>query len=218
MTKSPLHYAFIDESGTVAINTDSHFLAIALVSTAQPRAIEMLVRKAHKKFGTSLASGEMKADASTEQTIERFLRILASESIAIMAVVINKQIIARPPEDLEDIYRAAVGQLVRCAVGQWPRMEIVLDKRYTAKRLRYMLEQSIREQITDLPQEVVLIHQEDSQARKELQATDYVAWAFYQKYEHGDSRFYDLIAERVIVENVVERRLWKNKKAAHPGS
>ena len=218
MTKSPLHHVFIDESGTVAINTESHFLAIALISTTQPRTIELLVRKAHKKFGTSLASGEMKADASTEQTIERFLRKLAAEPVIIMAVVVNKTRITRPPEDLEDIYRTAVGWLVRHAVAKWPRMEIILDKRYTSKKLRYLLEASIREQIADLPQEVILVHQEDSQARKELQATDYVAWAFYQKYEHGDSRFYDLIAERVLVEDLVERRLWANKKAAHPGS
>lgn len=112
-----------------------------------------------------------------------------------------------PPAELEDIYRDAVGRAVRHAVIRWPRLVIVLDKRYTAKKLRYALEQSIREQISDLRQEVVLIQQEESLARKELQATDYVAWAFFQKYERGDSRFYDLIAERVIVEEVVERNI-----------
>ncbi|KAF0107973.1 MAG: hypothetical protein FD146_1271 [Anaerolineaceae bacterium] len=213
-----MRYAFVDESGTVACNADNHFLAIALVSTAQPRTIEVLVRKAHKKYGTSLASGEMKADASSEATIRKFLQKLAAQPVAIVAVIINKQSIVRPPANLEDIYREAVGQAVRHAVSRWPRMEIVLDKRYTARKLRYALEQSIREQIADLHQEVILIHQEDSLARKELQATDYVAWAFFQKYVHGDSRFYDLIAGRVIVEEVVERRVWQKKKAAHPGS
>lgn len=213
-----MRYAFVDESGTVARNADNHFLAIALVSIAQPRTIEVLVRKAHKKYGTSLASGEMKADASSEATIRKFLKKLAAQPVAIVAVIINKQSIVRPPADLEDIYREAVGRAVRHAVSRWPRMEIVLDKRYTAKKLRYALEQSIREQIADLRQEVILIHQEDSLARKELQATDYVAWAFFQKYAHGDSRFYDFIAGQVIVEEVVERKAWQKKKAAHPGS
>jgi len=127
--------------------------------------------------------------------------------VAIVAVIVNKQTITRPPAELEDIYRDAVGRAVRHAVIRWPRLVIVLDKRYTAKKLRYALEQSIREQISDLRQEVVLIQQEESLARKELQATDYVAWAFFQKYERGESRFYDLIAERVIVEEVVERNI-----------
>ncbi|GEM_PF-313851 len=217
MASSPIHYAFVDESGTVACNADSHFLAIALVSTAQPRTIEVLVRKAHKKYGTSLASGEMKADASSETAIRKFLQKLAAQPVSIVAVIVNKRIITRPPGELEDIYRDAVGRAVRHAVSRWPRLVIVLDKRYTSKKLRYALEQSIREQISDLRQEVVLIQQEDSLARKELQATDYVAWAFFQKYERGDNRFYDLIAERVIVEEVVKRRVWQKKKAAHPG-
>ena len=62
----PLCHAFIDESGTVAPFSGSHFLVIALLGTTRPRPIELLVKRALKKYGTSLASGEMKADASRE--------------------------------------------------------------------------------------------------------------------------------------------------------
>jgi len=55
---------------------------------------------------------------------------------------------------------------------------------------------------------VVIIRQEDSIACKELQATDYIAWAFFQKYERGDSRFYEIVADKVVVEEVISRRLW----------
>lgn len=48
-----------------------------------------------------------------------------------------------------------------------------------------------------------------SYARKELQAVDAVAWAFFQKYERGDPRFYELIAARVIVEDVITQKKWK---------
>jgi len=44
--------------------------------------------------------------------------------------------------------------------------------------------------------------------RKELQAVDCVAWAFFQKYEHGDDRFYRIIADKVIVEDIIRRKLW----------
>jgi hypothetical protein len=139
-----LHYAFIDESGTADPFSGSHFLVIALLSTTRPRPIELHVRRAHKKYGTSLASREME-----------------------------------------------------------------LDKRYTTKRLRYRLEKEIREEIADLHQEVVIIRQEDSIAHKELQAVDYIAWAFFQKYERRDDRFYQIIANRVIVEEVIRRGLWR---------
>lgn len=56
---------------------------------------------------------------------------------------------------------------------------------------------------------MVIIRQEDSIAHKELQAVDYIAWAFFQKYERGDDRFYQIIANRVIVEKVIRRGLWR---------
>jgi hypothetical protein len=35
-----------------------------------------------------------------------------------------------------------------------------------------------------------------------------VAWAIFQKYEAVDHHFYDMLAERIVVEEVVEHRLW----------
>jgi len=204
----PLQYAFVDESGTVDPFSGSHFLVIAMLSTAKARPIELTIKRALKRYGTSLASGEMKASASREVVVQHLLQALANEPIAILAVVVDKQHIARPPDDLEDIYREAVTVAIREAVARWPRMDVNLDKRYTAKHLRYRLEKEIREGIADLPQEVVMIRQEDSIASKELQAADYVAWAFFQKYERGDTRFYDIISGKVVVEEVISRRLW----------
>jgi hypothetical protein len=204
----PLIYASVDESGTTDPFSGSHFLVIALLSTTNPRPIELHVRRAHRKYGTSLASGEMKAAASRGEVVERLLQALAEEPVAIVAVIVDKRDIARPPQDPEDIYREAVARAVRHAVSRWPRMDVCLDRRYTTKRLRYRLEKEVRDAIADLHQEVVIVQQEDSTACKELQAVDFVAWAFYQKYERGDARFCQIIANRILVEEVIGRRLW----------
>jgi len=124
-----------------------------------------------------------------------------------VAIIVDKQSIVRPPEDAEDIYREAVTRAIRHAVNRWPSIDVCLDRRYTTKRLRYRLEKEIREGIADLHQEVVIIHQEDSIAHKELQPVDYVAWAFFQKYEQGDERFYQIIADKVIVEEIIQCQL-----------
>jgi hypothetical protein len=204
----PLIYAFVDESGTTDPFSGSHFLVIALLSTTNPRPIELHVRRAHRKYGTSLASGEMKAAASRGEVVERLLQALAEEPVAIVAVIVDKRDIARPPQDPEDIYPEAVARAVRHAVSRWPRMDVCLDRRYTTKRLRYRLEKQVRDAIADLHQEVVIVRQEDSTACKELQAVDFVAWAFYQKHERGDARFCQIIANRILVEEVIGRRLW----------
>ena len=203
-----MEYAFVDESGTADPFSGSRYLVIALPATTAPRTVGRIVRRALKRYGASLASGEMKADASREIVVRRVLAALAKQDIAILAVALDKRQITRPPDDPEDIYRHAVSAVIGHAVSRWPRVDIYLDKRYTVKRLRYRLEREIREAIASLPQQVVIIRQEDSVASKELQAVDYVAWAFFQKYERGDSRFYDIIARRVLVEEVMSRALW----------
>lgn len=204
----PLQYAFLDESGTVSPFAGSHFLVVSLISTAQPRALELHVRRAQKKYGASLRSGEMKADSSREIVITEMLAAIASEPVAVVSVAVNKRAIARPPTDAEDIYRRAVSEAVGRLLRRWPRVDLCLDRRYTAERLRYRLERAVRESVAELPHEVLIIRQEDSIARKELQAADFVAWAIFQKYEHGDRRFYDLIVNRLIVEEVIEQALW----------
>ena len=93
----PLRHAFIDESGTVAPFSGSHFLVIALLGTTRPRPIELHVKRALKKHGTSLASGEMKADASREVVVKQLLQAIAQEPVTIIAVVVDKENIARPP-------------------------------------------------------------------------------------------------------------------------
>lgn len=204
----PLQYAFLDESGTVSPFTGSHFLVAALISTAHPRVLELHVRRAQKKYGASLRSGEMKADSSREAVIAEILAAIASEPVTIITVAVDKQAIARPPTDSEDIYRQMVSQAVGHLLRRWPRVDICLDKRYTAERLRYRLERAVCEAVADLPHEVLIIRQEDSIARKELQAADFVAWAIFQKYERGDNRFYDIIAHRLVAEEVITQALW----------
>ena len=202
------HYSFIDESGSTSPFSGSRFFVVALLDTRNPRKIELHVRILHKRFGTSLKSGEMKADASQEKTIKRFLSTIAREKIEIIAVIIDKRRILRPPKSNEAIYREAVSLAVSHAVRRWPRVEIFLDKRYTSRRLRKALEKEIRERISDIFHQVVIIRQEDSVGRKEIQAADFISWAFFQKYERGNSQYYDIISGNVIVEEVIQRKLW----------
>ena len=96
---------------------------------------------------------------------------------------------------------------MRNLAGRFPRIEITLDRRYTNERLRNLLEIAIRERLSDLPHQVVLIRQENSLHIKELQAVDFIAWAFYQKYERGNHQFYDCIASRIVEEEVLKKQV-----------
>jgi len=203
-----MRYGFLDESGDVDPFSGTRFLVVAVLSTTAPRPIELHVKRARRSLGKKPAPNEMKASTSEPKIVERLLKAIAQESVEIIAVIVDKQSILRPPGDPEDIYRMAVTRAIRHCVKRWPRSTFYLDKRYTKKALRYQLEEVIREGLVGVPQEVVLIRQEDSLVRKELQAGDHVAWAFFQKYERNDDRFYRIIEDKVLIEELVKHELW----------
>lgn len=206
-----MHYAFIDESGTVGSETGTHFLIVAVICGDQARDIEIPVQRAQKKFGTSLASGEMKANSSREVVTLRLLKELVKEDIQIVAVAVDQKAIVSAPNDKEDIYRKAVSRAVYHLVERWPRIQICLDQRYTNNQLRFELEKQIREEIVNLPQKVVLVRQLNSQTQRGLQAADFIAWAFYQKYEKGDCRFVNILAPKISREEVMVKKTWKKE-------
>jgi hypothetical protein len=207
-----MHYAFIDESGTVGVQTGTHFIIIAVICGDNIRNIELPVQRALKKFGTSLASGELKANSSREAVVIRLLQDLIKENIEIIAIAVDQKSIIREPQDKEEIYRKAVSLAIYHLVERFPRIQICLDQRYTNDHLRFDLEKRIREEISELPHKIVLIQQLNSQSTRGLQAADFIAWSFFQKYEKDDCRFVDILSKKVIHEEVVLEKVWRKKR------
>lgn len=203
-----MQYAFIDESGTVGVPGGTHFLVVALLSAGQPRNIELSIRRALKKYGKSLSRGEIKASNFEEKAIARLLEAIVKENISIFATIVDQSVIVKPPEEMEDIYRKAVAKTVYKLVECYPRVNICLDRRYTNEHHRFELESQIRESIQNLPQKVVLIRQENSMSRKELQAVDAIAWALFQKYERDNVSFYDIISSCMVAEEIIREKDW----------
>lgn len=202
-----MRYGFLDESGSADPFSGSRFLVVTVLTTNVPRPIELHVKRARKSLGRKARPDEMKAAVLEERVIERLLRSIVEEDVEIVAVVVDKRAILRPPKDPEDIYREPVTRAVAHCVQRWPRVELFLDKRYTKRSLRHELERVIREGIANW-QQVVLIRQEDSRNEKVLQAVDHVAWAIYQRYEAEDERFYAIIRNKIVVEEVIRHHLW----------
>jgi len=209
--KPALHFAFVDETGNVALARHNHILVVAALGMERSHSVARIIRKAQKKYGSSLASGELKAKKTQAALTEKLLKALALESIEIFSVIIDRRIIERPPKDPEDIYRWAAARLAEKLVRRYPSIEIVMDRRYTKEHLRDLLERKIRERISPLPQHYVMITQKDSVLVKELQAVDFIAWALFQKYERGDDRFYNQIAPRILEEEWITKQTWERE-------
>ena len=199
-----LHHVFLDESGGVAISAKSElYLIVAALITRRPRPVELVIKRALKRFGTSVASGEIKAAHSSDKALRWTLEAIARQEAHVIAVVLDKRGIIRPPKDPEDLYRQAMARAIRLCAERWLRLDVTVDKRYTHKHLRQQLEWRIRENLADITGQAVVIRQVDSMEVKELQAVDHVAWAFWRKYQWGDDSYYQIIKERVLVEEII---------------
>lgn len=117
-------------------------------------------------------------------------------------------------DQAEAAYRAAVAHVVLACVERHPHLSVYIDKRYTKRAQRIALEQTIRLSIAAIPDQVVLIEQVESWSQPGLQAVDFVAWAFRQRHAMHSDWAVELIANRIISEEVVEGI----KIAAWPGS
>jgi len=207
-----MHYAFIDESGSTAPTETSHILVVAVIGTKEPIAIHRIIHRFQKRYISSLPSGELKARKLEPAQIKKVLGKLAQSPIQIVAVIVDPFILNHPPQDPEDIYRWAVSRAVHHLVELYPSIEIVLDRRYTKETLRFELEKAIRQAIIGIPEQYVLIRHDDSSQRKELQAVDFLAWAFFQKCERNDYQYYELIAPLVIKEEWLNKQLWDTRQ------
>lgn len=193
-----MHYAYLDESGDVAPFSGSRFLVVAVLVTEPPRPIELHVKRARQSLGRRMPAEELKATWSKPLVVERFLSSIAQEDVQVVAVVVDKRAIVRPPADVEDIYRTAVARTVRHCLVRWPQCHLYLDKRYTNPKLRHVLERVVSGALISAADARLLIWHEDSRGQSCLQAVDSVAWAIARKYEWGDGRTYAQIADRII--------------------
>ena len=203
-----MHYAYLDESGDVAPFSGSRFLVVAMLVTESPRAIELHVKRARQSLGRKARQDELKATWSEPQMIERLLSSIAQEDVQVVAVVVDKRAIVRPPTESEEIYRTAVARAVRHCLARWPQLRLYLDKRYTNFKLRQALEHAVGAALPPGSQQALLIWHGDSRGNLCLQAVDYVAWAIARKHEWGDLQAYARIADKIVVEEVIETPLW----------
>ena len=101
-------YAFLDESGDEIPFGGEPCLVVALLSIDQPRALELAVTRARRKYGASLASGEMKADGRLPRRTGGGLELPHRRLPGVREVAEGSQGAALSAEDIEHYQRVVV--------------------------------------------------------------------------------------------------------------
>lgn len=201
MPDAALTWAFVDESGDIGYApTSSRYLIVAAVLTSRPELLRKAAAKTRKSLGKRLRDiPELKAQRTPRKVVLRLLSRVIELEVEIVAVVVDKSAF-RQAALSEDLYRFACAELVAHCTNYHSKLKLICDRRYTNPQLRSQLEYYVLERLkrASATREVAIeMAHLDSAQDGGLQVADAIAWGIAQRYERGDSEFYDLIRRRV---------------------
>jgi hypothetical protein len=192
--------AVFDEAGdTGRHERSSHHLVVAGIVCSDLDMLRRVVTRTRKGLSKRLQDVlELKAFHTPAAVTRRLLRRLTQEDIEIYAVVIDKYASIQP-RDAEAWYRQAYIVCIGEVLKRHPSVAFRLDRRYTNRNLQ---SQFLEYVLVNAPQEntALGIAFSDSISEPAIQAADFVAWSFYQKYELGNGGFCELLKERIVAE------------------
>ena len=207
---------FLDESGDLGFDftktATSRFFVVAALVCQDSKPIDRVVKKIFTGFTkTQVKSrhGMLHAFKEDKKTNERLLRGLAMLDISVIVISLDKTRVYTSIENEKHLlYNNIVNILLdrlmnlRVIPADQP-LHVIASQRETSS----FLNQNFRSYImlNDKkrigPQTEVTISPPST--FKGLQAADCISWSFFQKYEHGDPFFANLLANRVVEESSI---------------
>lgn len=85
---------------------------------------------------------------------------------------------------------------------------LIVDKSKSNRSLREDFDNYIRRKLSEKNHlDKLIIRHENSQNEACLQVLDFISWAIFRNYEHSDSRFLDMIKDRIVIKKEVFQKL-----------
>lgn len=220
----PKHIAvYIDESGDLGFSEKaSKVFIIAYVIPYQEWALRIALKRLIKKLRgkKKFSGGELKFSRDSDEVRQTvFKKIIASEKpelkIDIGLVVVEKEAVKKELRGKPRILYnyLAVNYVVDNILAFYSpsSLKFVIDKSMDKGTREAFDEYVFRKALWKanveyaIPEPKVEVLHMASHEEPCLQLADYIAGATFKKFEHGDSRFYDMFRDRIIF-----RKSWGN--------
>ena len=204
-------YIFMDESWDLSFkNTpwNSHFFHITFLYVQEKKIVENIMKKIHqrkKSKGETITDSFFHSCHERKETIIKWLKIIATKNILIMNLSLNK-LKFHPSEDIDkhELYNQAVNELINFTLNSHylnqEEIHFIASRRETNKSLnekflKFLSNHHTKDKITF---EIWLPTKE-----KWLQVVDIIAYAISKKYELWDSTLYNLICDKILIEEKI---------------
>jgi undecaprenyl pyrophosphate synthase len=207
-------FIYIDESGDLGFdyskNKTSKYFVITFLFTQDKRVIDKVVKlifKEFKKKHLKRHPGTLHCYKESPSTRKKLLKRLVEKNITIMTVYLNKEkVYTDMPAEKHILYNFVTNILLDRALSKYQnkhkdQIEIIASKRETNTFLNDNFELYLKNQAKQNHDVDIKIETKYPSQEKGLQAVDFVCWAIFRKWEHGDTIYYDIIKPRIKEEN-----------------
>jgi len=205
-----MKYIFLDESGELGFKeTSSNYFIITLLSCDESeiyalrriikRVREKLIKKKVKKLP------EIKGNNSSDKIRFEILQRFSKTNSEIFAVILEKSKVYEYLKDKKDKLYNYISNLIlnECSFDN-PSVCLIVDKSKSNRSLRDDFDNYIRLKLSEKNHlDKLLIKHENSHNEGCLQVLDFVSWAIFRSYEHKDSRFIDIITNKIVIKKEV---------------
>lgn len=205
-------YIFLDESGDLGFKkSSSKWFLITVAMTNDSRSIERVIKKfwrhlkkKHKRLGELHASQEK--DVTRKQILRQLDEI---HDLKILCVILNKQKVYVDLQNQKNyLYNYAANILLdRLHTKEMLKpkepIHLFIDRKDTKKWLRENFINYLTGSMQRRRDGLFAVKLHSSYENKSLQAVDFISWAIFRKYEHGDYEFYEIIKDKVIEEKLL---------------
>jgi hypothetical protein len=197
-----LQYLYIDESGDPGDpEKGSQFLVIAAVLVANPAELDRIIKHMRRnKFKKQLHKAqEIKANKSKEEIITYMLcQLNKITGVQLFVIVLEKRKLYSEylKNHKHKLYNYVAGKLTENDTLRNTDLEIRVDKS-KGKVLQQDFNQYFEKKLSETPnRHRVEIYHSYSESWSGLQFADVVARSFFQKFEHHDNTFVDVLTIR----------------------
>ncbi len=205
-----MRYIFLDESGELGFkSSSSKYFIITLLSCDEDEIyfIRRIIKKVRAKIIKKKMKKhpEFKGNNSTDKIRTSVLQRFEKTKSEIFVIILEKSKVYEYLKDKKNKLYNYISNLIinECSLED-NYVNLVVDKSKTNRSLREDFDNYIRKNINQKNDNcnLKIIH-ENSQKEECLQVLDFISWSIFRNYEHNDSRFMEIIKNKIVIKKEV---------------
>lgn len=208
-----MKYIFLDESGELGFkSSSSKYFIITLLSCDEGELYGLrrimkkvrgkIIKKKMKKYP------ELKGNNSNDKIRLEVLNRFNLTNSEVFVIILEKSKVYEYLKSKKDKLYNYISTLIlnECSLEN-NHVCLVVDKSKSNRSLREDFDNYVRKILTQKNHCTLKIQHENSQTEGCLQVLDFISWAIFRKYEHEDSRFFEIIKDKIVIKKEMFEKL-----------